>query len=393
MRRTVASLLCFSGRKGYEHTLMQRGLSLVILEGAPPAMSPVEQMVQQVRHSVVLDNIEKFSELPQISEMILATNDRELAESSSPDCKIHFYHSDLSFHFGHHFTEIVNSHRIRKVFYLGGGAGLLLTSPEIEKMCAEVADQEEIFMANNFFSSDFVAFTPAKVVNSIKMPQLDNLLAYLLREEGGLRNIPIESSCGTNFDIDTPADILMLSLLPALGGHTSRTIQSLNLPVETLSRLRSVLRDRNKELMLFGRINPAVVSHFEKQIQCRIRVFSEERGMKARGRVQREEVGSLFTSYLEEIGITQFFRMISRFCDAALIDSRVIFAHMKKKVTRSDRFLSDIGEYSAIEDEFVREFTKGASLASIPIVLGGHSLVSGGLWVLGEMMRIERTED
>jgi len=372
---------------------MQRGLSLVILEGAPSAMSPVEQMVQKVRRSVVLDNINKFSELPQISEMILATNDNELAESSSPKCKIHFYNSDQGFHFGSHFTDIVNSHRIRKVFYLGGGAGLLLTRPEVEKMCADVAGQEEIFLANNFFSSDFVAFTPAKVVNTIKMPQLDNLLAYLLREEGGLRNVPIEPTCGTNFDIDTPADILMLSLLPTLRGHTSKTIESLSLPVETLSRLRAVLRDRNKELMLFGRVNPAVVSYFEKQIQCRIRVFSEERGMKARGRVEREEVGSLFTSYLEEIGISQFFRMLSRFCDAALIDSRVIFAHMKKKVTRSDRFLSDIGEYNAIKDEFVREFTRGACEASIPIVLGGHSLVSGGLWVLGEMMRNEQTED
>jgi len=368
---------------------MQRGLSLVILEGAPSAISPVEQMVQKVRRSVVLDNFRKFSGLPQISEMILATNDRELAESASLNCRIHFYNSAREFHFGSHFTEIVNSHSVRKVFYLGGGAGLLLTSQEIERICACVDEQEDIFLANNFFSSDFVAFTPAKVVNSIKMPQLDNLLAYLLREEGGLRNIPIEPTCGTNFDIDTPADIMMLSLLPELCGYTSKTIESLNLPVETLSRLRAVLRDRSKELLLFGRVNPAVVSYFEKLIQCRVRVFSEERGMKARGRVERDEVGSLFTSYLEEIGISQFFRMLSRFCDAALIDSRVIFAHMKKKVTRADRFLSDIGEYNAIKDEFVREFTRGAADASVPILLGGHSLVSGGLWVLGEMMKNE----
>jgi len=372
---------------------MQRGVSLVILEGAPPALSPVEQMVQHVRRSVVLDNMAKFSGLPQICEMILATNDDNLAESSPGDCTIHFYESGQDFHFGRHFTDLVNSRSLKKVFYLGGGAGLLLKRAEIERMCREVVDQEEIFLANNFFSSDFVAFTPARVVNSIRMPELDNLLAYLLREEGGLRHIPMEPTCGTNFDIDTPSDILMLSLLPTLTGNTAETIQSLNLPMGTLSRLKDVLRDRNRELLLFGRINPAVVSYFEKLVQCRIRVFSEERGMKARGRVARDEVGSLFTSYLEEIGITQFFKMLSRFSDAALIDSRVIFAHMKKKVTRSDRFLSDIGEYTAIQDEFVREFTRGACEAPIPVVLGGHSLVSGGLWVLGEMMKAGWTEE
>jgi hypothetical protein len=38
----------------------------------------------------------------------------------------------------------------------------------------------------------------------------------------------------------------------------------------------------------------------------------------------------------------------------------------------------------------VREFTRCAVSASIPVVLGGHSLVSGGLWLLAEALLEEK---
>jgi hypothetical protein len=35
-----------------------------------------------------------------------------------------------------------------------------------------------------------------------------------------------------------------------------------------------------------------------------------------------------------------------------------------------------------IANRVAREFTEAAMLAPIPVVLGGHSLVAGGLWAL-----------
>jgi hypothetical protein len=52
---------------------------------------------------------------------------------------------------------------------------------------------------------------------------------------------------------------------------------------------------------------------------------------------------------------------------------------------REDRFQSDLLAWEAIEEPFLRRFTRAASEAPIPILLGGHSLVSGGLMLLNDV--------
>ena len=52
--------------------------------------------------------------------------------------------------------------------------------------------------------------------------------------------------------------------------------------------------------------------------------------------------------------------------------------------SREDRFLSDLGEADAISEPFLRDFTRSALSATIPVLLGGHSLMSGGLMALNE---------
>ena len=81
-----------------------------------------------------------------------------------------------------------------------------------------------------------------------------------------------------------------------------------------------------------------------------------------------------------------FFKILAQMADAAFIDSRVIFAHFNLSVSRKDRFYSDMGNFQEIENEFVREFTRASVESSIPVVLGGHSLVSGGMLLLLELM-------
>ena len=50
----------------------------------------------------------------------------------------------------------------------------------------------------------------------------------------------------------------------------------------------------------------------------------------------------------------------------------------------ADRFYSDLRQPEKISDPWVRRFTEAAIEAPIPVVLGGHSLVSGGLYALVE---------
>jgi hypothetical protein len=52
-----------------------------------------------------------------------------------------------------------------------------------------------------------------------------------------------------------------------------------------------------------------------------------------------------------------------------------------------DRYAADLGLIDTIEEPFIREFTRAVIDAPIPIVTGGHALVSGGLWTLLESMQ------
>jgi len=75
---------------------------------------------------------------------------------------------------------------------------------------------------------------------------------------------------------------------------------------------------------------------------------------------------------------------LSALGQAAFIDSRVIFAHRGLWPLTADRFYSDLRQPDKIADPFVRHFTEAAMQAPTPIVLGGHSLVAGGLYALIE---------
>ena len=68
--------------------------------------------------------------------------------------------------------------------------------------------------------------------------------------------------------------------------------------------------------------------------------------------------------------------------DAAFLDSRVIMAHQGPLPKAADRFWSDLYRPQEIEDPFLRELTQEAMEAPLPVVLGGHSLISGGMYGL-----------
>jgi hypothetical protein len=76
--------------------------------------------------------------------------------------------------------------------------------------------------------------------------------------------------------------------------------------------------------------------------------------------------------------------------DAAIVDTRVLLAHRLGVDERhwpgaEDRFASDLLLVDRIGDPWLRDLTASAREASIPILLGGHSLVGPGIRLaLGE---------
>ena len=106
--------------------------------------------------------------------------------------------------------------------------------------------------------------------------------------------------------------------------------------------------------------------------------------MEADGRASDGSVRSLLGYHLEAVGLERFFATLAELGDAAFIDTRVLLAHKRIDASRQDRFLSDLGRWQEIRDPFLRDFTRAALEAPIPVLLGGHSLMSGGLMALNE---------
>ena len=106
--------------------------------------------------------------------------------------------------------------------------------------------------------------------------------------------------------------------------------------------------------------------------------------MRASGRQARGEVRSLLGYHYQQVGPARFFEHLAQLGQAVFLDSRVLFAHLGIWPSASDRYNSDLRRPERIRDLAVREFTQHALDASVPVVLGGHSLVSGGMYALVE---------
>ena len=129
-----------------------------------------------------------------------------------------------------------------------------------------------------------------------------------------------------------------------------------------------------------GRVGSFVWSRLETDTACRCRVVSEGRGMRADGWGGGGK--SILGYLLESSGVSGFFDKLSEMGDAVFLDTRVIFNHAGKSFSASDRFYSDMLKAESVADPWLREFTLGAREAAIPVILGGHSLVSGGMLAL-----------
>jgi hypothetical protein len=144
-----------------------------------------------------------------------------------------------------------------------------------------------------------------------------------------------------------------------------------------------ILCDRRAQLVVAGRVGSMTWQYLERETACRVRMISEERGLAAAGpdHHARSALGFL----LEAVGVERFFERLAELGDATVLDTRVIEAHMGVAPSREDRFQSDLMNWQAIEDPFLRQFTHGAARAPRPVLLGGHSLVAGGLMALNDI--------
>ncbi len=383
--------------------------ALVIFQGdVPPSASPLERLLVQAQQAATLDlllrvvgaSVQLFERIVLVTESPSfgqAARDIMAHRAGVPPLHIEAW-SGESFHFGQALQFICRSYSLQRFVYVGGGAMPLASERELADLAAAVSGEGDCVVANNLYSADVVALHPASALERIQLPAADNDLAWLLCYRATVPFAPMPRTLAAQFDLDTPTDLAVLwwcaqapPLNTAVGPHLSSLLDRVppTMPtlLEALKGAYAVMATRRAELLVAGRVSSWVWRRLEVNLPCQTRILSEERGMRASGREERGEARSLLGLYVDLAGIAGLLDALEQLCDAAFLDSRVLFAHRRLNPSRPDRFASDALAPDDITDSWVRDFTSAIASARIPIVTGGHSLISGGLWALSERVR------
>ena len=235
--------------------------------------------------------------------------------------------------------------------------------------------------ANRMFSCDWIAVPDGRMLGSVARERVDNRFAQLVRDRNGVSVQSFARSARSLMDVDTPADLVVLKTAERVGsmdlGSATRAElagqRELDDQVRKAVRVFETMTRHTQELMVCGRVSGSDWAVLDRDTSCRVRVLSEERGLRTRGVRARSLIGELY----ERTGSEQFALLVERMADAMIWDTRPFFSHLGWDVSLYDRFAADLGRWDLIEHEELRELVW--ALADRRVLMGGHSLVSGGM--------------
>jgi hypothetical protein len=360
-------------------------ISAVVMVGEGGGKTEPEVWVQDARRAATVDLIDQLEQESRIDQIYLITPSISGLEGAHKS--IHIESQPGPVHVGQHLAELVEQTTISKLLYFGGGSAPLLDNNALGAITAQMSAVEDGVFTNNRHASDWAGVVPASKISEWqeRIPQ-DNMMGWVLSTEAKLPVFDQPVSAASRLDIDTPVDLLTLRLHPMVKPNLRRFLNNLPLDTTSLVKALEVLSTPATHVFVGGRIGPSVWAAVNALTNSWFRVFSEERGMVSSGRLERGEVFSILANYISEIGISGFFEQLSQTAQAAFIDTRVLMAHHRSWPRRSDRFASDLGLAHRVGDPWLQEFTSAAHSTSIPIILGGHGLLSGDMLALCELL-------
>ncbi|MCS7283836.1 MAG: hypothetical protein RMK65_05880 [Anaerolineae bacterium] len=353
--------------------------------------SPVEQALRQAHQAAAQDLLETLLDEGLIERAVVATDDptwtanlRGLPVEIDPDPP------DTPFHFGRRLADLLTRYPSEAALYAGGGSAPLM-GPEDWREALRSLGEGFCAVTNNLYSSDWIAFAnPQALIPAVMSQTRDNALGWVFSHDLGLRVRSLTASAATRLDLDTPVDLLIARLHPRIGDHLRRVLESLDWSAERLEKILEIMAREGGHLILIGRCAPTAWLALDQATHCWVRVFVEERGMIASGRRERGEVRSLLADYLERVGIEEFFAELARLAEGVLMDNRVLLAARGLWPSPADRFNADLLRWQEVRDPFLRDLTRAAAVTPIPIVMGGQSVVNGGLMALVEILKARR---
>ena len=365
---------------------VDRGAGVVLMVGGGGTGTSIERTMRRARQAAAQDLIAHTLKLPDVFPIVVLSDDAAWLDTlDSRHLKLELTSPDSSFHFGRVLTRLIERYRLHCCFYLGAGSAPLLSTSALAEVLDTVVAKQPLLMTNNLHSSDWAAFAPADtLVPLASWLERDNALAWVWQEKTGFPARALPRSTATQMDIDTPFDLLALARHPAIHPHLRGFLDRLDWPMSHLDAAMDALCREASQIIIAGRVSSWTWRLLEQHTRAWVRVFAEERGMRASGRQARGEVRSLLGDHLDLVGVERFFESLETMADAILLDNRVILASRGLWPCDADRFHADLLMDTHVSDPFLRALTVAARSAPMPVVMGGHSLVAGGLAVLLE---------
>ena len=305
---------------------------------------------------------------------------------------------------------------------LGSGSIPLARAADLRRFVEVAAGPGGHALANNRYSADVIAVSRAADLAELPPLPADNALPRWLEERAGVAVADLRSSWRLGVDVDTPLDLLILAAGGAgrgrdgAGAGLDAFHGTAPLVGERLAALAEVLTDGRAELLVAGRVSATTLRWLESGVACRVRALVEERGLRAASRLAQSGATtdsrpprSVLGELLDRDGPESLARTVATLADAAVIDTRVLLAHRHGADESAwppaeDRFASDLLLPASIADPWLRALTASAmgpspiaayayAVAAAtfpsdrPILLGGHTLVNGGLRLLAQRAR------
>ena len=284
--------------------------------------------------------------------------------------------------FGERVRRVVAREEPHGIVVLGSGSIPIAGLPERSLFVGVAAGPAGHAVANNRYSADAVALAGAAVLAHLPDVASDNGLPRWLATEAGMTVRDLRTRWRLQLDLDSPLDALLIAPEPTAERLAAEGIDTAAVH-DAIRAVERTTRDASRELIVAGRASAAGLDLLERTTASRTRALIEERGFRTRLAGQRP-VRSALGLVLDRDGPAGFGARLAELGDAAIVDSRVLVAHRFGAdeagwPSPDDRYASDLLLPERIADPWLRELTRSARDAPIPVLLGGHTLVGPGL--------------
>ena len=160
---------------------------LIVFYGRGGESEP-ERLIEGALRAVTLQLFEEAAATGLFRRLVLATSDDALAAGLGDRALVE--RTPETIDFGRQLGAIVARLGSAAVLYVGGGSAPLLRAPDLAEIVAAI-EAPGLVYANNYLSSDYVAFRPAAALARTAPIRTDNDLAWRLHHDAGLARVPV----------------------------------------------------------------------------------------------------------------------------------------------------------------------------------------------------------